>query len=1351
MKSFFLLISLVVFLFCPAFLFAACEDNPGMSDSWMNAAMRNIEKEEYKPSLQKLDYRGESFTHPKFHLANRANNLRAYFDENGMELISRVISEEEKWSLRIKSIAITSGKDEKFFSDLDVAINGDNIICTGDGIEVVYSNSESGIRQSILIQEGIKTERVDFIIEAENLDITPERDRFVLNNKENAIIYQIEEIEDADGKEVSYSLSNAEDKLKISLGEENLIYPIVISANITLNTPPAEDLFASISAKGRSLPQSFNWSGESDQLDAWFGYSVSTGGDVNGDGYSEVIVGVPLYDGGQADEGCAFAYYGSSSGLPGSPSWSYESDQAGAQFGFSVSWAGNTDDEPEDFCEVVIGAPFYDQVKVDEGAVFLFETSFNDPEGGLLDIPVGIGRSYQDSAHLGWSVTSLDVIRDGYSDLIVGAPDYDSLGKNVGAIFLYRGPNIGEYPSQIICGSQENAKFGFSVSGAGMSTNYRPYIIVGAPYYDSTYEDEGKVLTYWGGESHINSIPSLEMTSGQTGACLGISVSGAGDVNGDDYPDAIVGAPFYSNGQSHEGRAFVFNIGGGATSISWIGEINQADARFGTSVSGAGDVNGDGYSDVIVGAPGYDGNRGGVFVYLGGPDGVTSPGPLPDWTVQSSQTNSYFGYSVCTAGDVNGDGYSDVIVGAPLYDHGQNNEGRAFVYHGSSSGLSDLPDWIEEFGQADAFFGYSVSTAGDVNGDGFSDVIMGAYQYDGGQTNEGASFVYNGGPSGLSASHDWVAESDQDEAWFGYSVAGAGDVNGDGYSDVIVGARNYDGAETDGGGAFVYHGDSLGLSTSYDWAEEFSQEYACFGYSVSTAGDVNGDGYSDVIVGAFAYNNEQVAEGGAFVYHGGSSGLSTSHDWSAESDQMGAFFGASVSSAGDVNGDGYSDVIVGAPWYDDVESNEGGAFVYHGGGGGLSVSPDWNANSGQAQAYFGTSVSKAGDVNGDGYSDVIVGAYAYDNPETDEGGAFVYRGSPSGLSASYNWMAESDQDEAWFGYSVSTAGDVNGDGYSDVIVGARDYTHGQMNEGCAFVYHGSSLELSMSYDWIGESNQPDAEFGYSVSTAGDVNGDGYSDVIVGAPCYDNVGTDEGRAFVYYGNGGGVSLIPTQSAYVWPVGSHPVQLGNLTGTSGVQLNILGKIPGGQGKLKLQWEVKELGQLFDGTSVSESDSWYLCGLHGVEISEDVADLQEGTAYHWRIRLKYAPLSYTALTHSRWLSIGPNGWNEKDFITTALAGIEDDPGVNANLQLSVFPSISAGAFSISFSVSEEDTKEDINLKVYNKAGIMVKSLFRGKKPAGTHTITLNGNKLPNDIYFISLKKGKKEQIVRKVVLLK
>ncbi len=426
-------------------------------------------------------------------------------------------------------------------------------------------------------------------------------------------------------------------------------------------------------------------------------------------------------------------------------------------------------------------------------------------------------------------------------------------------------------------------------------------------------------------------------------------------------------------------------------------------------------------------------------------------GEDPDWTAESDQVNAWFGYSVSSAGDVNGDGYSDVIVGAIQYDNGQIDEGRAYVYHGSAMGLSTSPDWTAESDQAHTYYGYSVSSAGDVNGDGYSDVIVGVPDYDNGQTNEGRAYVYHGSAAGLSTTPDWTAESDQEIAYFGNSVSSAGDVNGDGYSDVIVGAYRYDNGQIDEGRAYVYHGSATGLSTSPDWTAESDQAEAWFGYSVSSAGDVNGDGYSDVIVGVPDYDNGQTDEGRAYVYYGSASGLSPTSDWIAELDQVEALFGFSVSTAGDVDNDGYADVLVGAP-------SLGNAYVYRGSDAGLSQTADWIAGSGQG-GQFGATVSTAGDVNNDGYSDIIVGAPRYYNGQSDEGGAFFYYGRSSGLATFPDWSAESDQINALFGWSVSTAGDVNNDGFDEIIIGACRFDNGQVDEGRAHVYHGEATPI----------------------------------------------------------------------------------------------------------------------------------------------------------------------------------------------------------------------------------------------------------------------------------------------------
>ncbi|HTM46091.1 MAG TPA: FG-GAP-like repeat-containing protein, partial [Polyangiaceae bacterium] len=433
-----------------------------------------------------------------------------------------------------------------------------------------------------------------------------------------------------------------------------------------------------------------------------------------------------------------------------------------------------------------------------------------------------------------------------------------------------------------------------------------------------------------------------------------------------------------------------------------------------------------------------------------------------DWTAESNQANANFGYSVAGAGDVNNDGYSDVIVGAYAFDDVDTDKGAAFLYLGSDLGLSDTAAWSVEGTQASANFGYSVAAAGDVNNDGYDDVIIGAYQYDDSLINQGAAFIYDGSASGLAGAPSWTGEINQTGANFGSSVAGAGDVNNDGYADVIVGAYNYSSAHTNEGGAFIFLGSGTGAAITPAWTALGGQDAANFGRAVAGAGDVNNDGYDDVIVGADHYESiiSQADEGRAYVFLGSGTGVATNPIWTAESNLASARFGAAVASAGDINGDGYADVLVGAPNYTNGASktNEGRAYLYLGSSSGPAGTAAWTVESGVNGATYGTSVSGVHDVNADGYDDFIIGAPLLGNGQATEGRAYLYLGSAAGVQATV-WTTESDQAGATLGSSVAGAGDVNGDGYSDILIGAAQFTMGQSKEGRAFLYLGSEAGM----------------------------------------------------------------------------------------------------------------------------------------------------------------------------------------------------------------------------------------------------------------------------------------------------
>ncbi len=620
----------------------------------------------------------------------------------------------------------------------------------------------------------------------------------------------------------------------------------------------------------------------------------------------------------------------------------------------------------------------------------------------------------------------------------------------------------------------------------------------------------------------ISTTAAARVESNQAEANMGFSAASAGDVNGDGYSDVIVGANLYDNGQTDEGAAFVYHgsASGISTAAAAMVESNQVSAYMGVSAASAGDVNGDGYSDVIVGAFLYDNGQTDEGAAFLYHGSASGISTTAAAMVESNQVSARMGFSAASAGDVNGDGYSDVIVGAHFYDNGQTNEGAAFVYHGSASGISNTAAAMVQSSQAEAYMGVSAASAGDVNGDGYSDVIVGANFYDNGQTDEGAAFVYHGSASGISTTAAARVESNQVSAYMGVSAASAGDVNGDGYSDVIVGAEGYDNGQTNEGAAFVYHGSASGISNTAAAMVQSSQAGAYMGFSAASAGDVNGDGYSDVIVGADSYTNGQTYEGAAFVYHGSPAGISTISTASLENNQASANYGNAVTTAGDVNGDGFSDVIIASQYYDNGEINEGAVFVYLGTANGISTTISSTIEGGQIFSEIGSSVSTAGDINADGYSDIIIGARYYDNGEHLEGGGLVFYGSPSGINTSSFDLLEVNQPDAFFGYSVANAGDVNGDGYGDIIAGAYLYDNPEVDEGAAFIFLGSSTGISLVPNITLQSNQANAFFGYSVAGAGDVNGDGYSDVIVGAYNYTNNQANEGVVFIFLGSPSG---------------------------------------------------------------------------------------------------------------------------------------------------------------------------------------------------------------------------------------
>ncbi len=618
-------------------------------------------------------------------------------------------------------------------------------------------------------------------------------------------------------------------------------------------------------------------------------------------------------------------------------------------------------------------------------------------------------------------------------------------------------------------GGQAGAQLGSALATADVNGDGFGDLVVGAPRFDDRRQDEGRVQLFLGSAAGLSGTPAWMRFGRQRNAHLGAKIANAGDVNGDGFEDILIGAPDFDRPPlprdplfvgaldpheripGNEGRIQLFlgSAAGLTAPARTIFGVERGE-RFGSAIDGVGDVDGDGFGDVIVGATGKSGGRGALLLFDGNASGM---GAFPSWIWIGAEPATGLGSLVGAAGDTTGDGFADFVAAMPE----AAGCTRLAYFRGSAVGpflsslVNDAPAWIgpaadfDDDGQLEQAFAADVDcglqgqlrwrrlgtgasgylggpghlaavAAGDLNGDGRPDLVASAPQLDFGPFH-GRVYVRLNPPGQMfeeAQAYFPVFDGDQADAGWGEALATA-DVDGDGSAELFIAAPRQDGAAADEGAVTMVPG----------WREEIEIEQVSplsgifASYRPGGIGDFDGDGLSDLVVLA------DVSTATLEVRYGSPAGLPETPDATLVPpplDQISGLF--TDFSTGDLNGDGFDDLQVSLlptfPYFTfDVRHS-----IYFGSAAGLLVEPALTVLS----ANSGSEAEIVGDVDGDGFDDLLLGNQVH----LGTTGLPVHSQDLQGGA-----IFASISEVPVGGHRGVLAGDLDGDPYRDVVVARR--------------------------------------------------------------------------------------------------------------------------------------------------------------------------------------------------------------------------------------------------------------------------------------------------------------------------